>query len=199
MDVIDLVKKDHDRVEELFLRFRGGGGLTGLVRRATGSVPPRQRRSALAGVCRELEVHARVEEEILYPAIRETGDAELGRMLQDAYREHARVKEQLASLRERPEGEDLDARVGALEECVQHHVGEEENDMLPRVAELIDEAKRADLGRRMQAQKRALAGRAGRRTTRPVAARKRGSAARGRRPRTAAGRRKVHRKSRRTG
>ena len=170
MDAIDLVKKDHDRVEELFRRFKGGGGLTGLVRRATGTVPPRQRRTAVEGICRELDVHARIEEEILYPAIRSIHDADLDRMVKESLREHARVKRDVAALRRRSDGEGVEDRVAALEECVNHHVSEEENEMLPRVADLLDPAKREALGRRMQARKRALA--AGRPATRAAAGRR---------------------------
>ena len=72
MDAIELIMKDHDRVEELFARFKGGGGLTGLVRRVTGNVPARERRTAVEHICRELDVHTRVEEEILYPAAQAT-------------------------------------------------------------------------------------------------------------------------------
>src|SRR5204862_944195 len=55
MDAIQLIMKDHDRVEELFARFKGGGGLTGLVRRVTGNVPARERRTAVERICRELD------------------------------------------------------------------------------------------------------------------------------------------------
>jgi hypothetical protein len=83
MDAITLIKKDHDKVEELFARYNGGGGLTGLVKRITGNVPVRQKTTALEGICRELDVHARIEEEILYPALRKTGDPELQRQVDE--------------------------------------------------------------------------------------------------------------------
>ena len=155
MDVIDLVKKDHNRVEELFSRYRGGGGLTGLVKRVTGNVPPRQRKAAVQALCRELDLHARLEEEILYPAARTTGDGELARLIDEALREHARVKEMVRELRTgKHEGEELDNRVNALEECVSHHVNEEEGSMLPRLEQVLPEERRAELGRRFQAGKR---------------------------------------------
>jgi len=155
MDVIDVVRKDHRRVEELFSRFRGGGGLTGLVRRVTGDVPRRQRRSAVEGICRELDLHARLEEEIVYPAARATADPELGRLIGESLREHARVKQLVAQLRATsPEDGDVDARVDALEECVRHHVTQEEGEMLPRLEQVMPERERAQLGRRMQARKR---------------------------------------------
>ena len=155
MDVIDVIKKDHRRVEELFSRFRGGGGLTGLVRRVTGDVPSGLRRSAVDGICRELDVHARLEEEIVYPAARASADPELGRLIEESLREHARVKNLVAALRAiGHEHGEVDARVDALEECVQHHVSEEESEMLPRLQQVMSERDRAQLGRRMQARRR---------------------------------------------
>ena len=193
MDVVDLVKRDHDRVEELFTRFKGGGGLTGLVKRVTGNVSLRQRRTAVTAVCRELDTHATLEEEILYPAARATGDADLGRMLDEAAREHARVKEMVAELRQgRHEGDDLDTKMSSLEECVSHHVREEENEMLPRIESLIDERQRARLGQRMQARRRRA--RARRATRRPTARR---AASRRTRAKTAA--RARHKKRARRG
>jgi hemerythrin superfamily protein len=159
MDAIELIKKDHERVNELFTRYNGGGTLTGLVRRMTGNgVSSRQKRTTLQTICRELDVHARVEEEIFYPAVRATGDPELAKQLDEAFREHAGVKEQIASLRATPDADDVDERVSKLQGDVDHHVREEENEMLPRVEDLIPESERAALGRRMQGRKRALGG-----------------------------------------
>jgi len=172
MDVIEIVKKDHDRVEELFSKFRGGGGLTGLVKRVTGNVSTRQRRTAVVAICRELDIHARLEEEILYPAARATGDGELARQIDESLREHARVKAMVHELQTTSfEGEELDNRVNALEECVSHHVNEEEGEMLPRVDEVMSPEQRADLGRRFQAGKRRSAPRARKATARARATR----------------------------
>jgi iron-sulfur cluster repair protein YtfE (RIC family) len=188
MDAIELIEKDHDRVEELFRRFKGGGGITGMVRRVAGTVTPRERRTALARIRRELQMHTRLEEEIFYPAARRTGDGEVARLLDESLTEHARVKELLGTIGNGAEDEELDARVHALEQAVQHHVSEEENELLPRVRTLIDERRRAELGRRMQSRKRASSAR----STRPRARR----AARTQRRRTAAhGRRKRRRAS----
>ena len=186
MDATELIEKDHDRVEELFRRFRGGGGITGMMRRVAGTVTPRERRTALARIRGELAMHTRLEEEIFYPTARRTGDAEITRLLDESLKEHRRVKELLGKIG--ADTEELDAQLDALEQCFQHHVSEEENEMLPRVRMLIDERRRAELGRRMQARKRALRPR----TTRPAA--RRAQRTRGRRA-TAGGRRRRRRAS----
>ena len=75
MDATQLLKEDHDKVRTLFKQFRGGSGITGLVKRVTGNVSGRERRAAVEKICHELDVHARIEEAIFYPAVRALGDA----------------------------------------------------------------------------------------------------------------------------
>ena len=80
------------------------------------------------------------------------------------------MKQQVAALRaRRGQGDDLDEAVSKLEECVEHHAGEEENEMFPRVQELMPEERRMELGRRLQASKRGGA----RQTATPAPARSR--------------------------
>jgi hemerythrin superfamily protein len=158
MDVIKLLKEDHDRVRSLFQKFRGGGGISGLVKRVTGNVSPRERRAAVEQVCRELDLHARLEEEIFYPAVRALGDAELDRLVDESLREHATVKEEVAALRgNEAENDQLDERVGNLEQSVEHHATEEENEMFPRLQAQMPQEQREALGRRIQSAKRAAA------------------------------------------
>jgi len=139
MDAIELLKKDHQKVTELFKRFNGGGGLTGMVKRVAGSIPERQRRQAADQICRELDVHAQIEEEIFYPAVRALNDDELNSQLSEAFNEHATVKRQVAMIRNGiGRDADLQSKVDELQKCVDHHVSEEEGEMFPK-------AKRAKL------------------------------------------------------
>jgi len=154
MDAIELLKKDHQKVTELFKRFNGGGGLTGMVKRVAGSIPERQRRQAADQICRELDVHALIEEEIFYPAVRALNDDELNSQLSEAFNEHATVKRQVAMIRNGiGRDADLQSKVDELQKCVDHHVSEEEGEMFPRVEELMDEGRRSELGRALQARK----------------------------------------------
>jgi hemerythrin superfamily protein len=155
MDAIELLTNDHNTVRELFAKFRGGGGLTGLVRRTIGSVSSQERRQAVDRVCKELETHTRIEEEIFYPAVRALGDAELNDQVSEALSEHSKVKGEVARLRAtRGDGEDVDNRMSQLEQDVEHHASEEEREMFPRLEDLMPGEEREDLGRRMQALKR---------------------------------------------
>src|SRR5262249_4893658 len=140
MDAIELLTNDHNKVRELFQKFNGGGGLTGLVRRTVGTVEPRERRGSLAQICQELEVHTRIEEDIFYPAVRALGDGELNVQVAEALSEHGKVKEEVRRLRGKDGTEDdLDSQVDQLEQDVEHHAGEEEREMFPRLEELMSQ------------------------------------------------------------
>jgi len=155
MDAIELLTSDHNKVRELFAKFNGGGGLTGLVRRTVGSVSAQERQRSIDQVCKELETHTRIEEQIFYPAVQELDDSELDHQVREALDEHAKVKGEVARLRGmRGDDGDIDQLMTELEQNVEHHASEEENEMFPRLEELMSEAERADLGRRLQAAKR---------------------------------------------
>ncbi len=179
MDATELLKKDHDKVRELFAQFRGGGGITGLVKRVTGNVSERERRSAVEKVCNELDVHALIEEEIFYPAVKGLGDPELARQVDEGIREHGTVKQDVARIRQvGADGEPakIDELMTKLEECVEHHASEEEREMFPRVRDLMADDRRMELGRQLQARKRSGAGMASR--ARAAAGRRSAGAAR---------------------
>jgi iron-sulfur cluster repair protein YtfE (RIC family) len=164
MDAIELLEKDHQKVTELFQRFNGGGGLTGLVKRVTGNVPDRQRRQAADQICRELEVHTIIEEELFYPAVRALNDDRLNGMLAEAFKEHATVKQLVATIRSGTGVDsDLQSKMNELQSDVDHHVREEEHEMFPRVELLMDAPRRDRLAREMRARKQQVEPRPARR------------------------------------
>lgn len=150
MDAIELLKKDHQEVTKLFQRFRGAKG-------------DRAGAAVVEKICDELDVHSLIEEDIFYPAVRRADD-DLAAKVDEALQEHARVKQQVATLRARvreagrEDAGDLSGQVGALEQDVEHHVTEEEGEMFPRVTEAMSERERSELGERLQRRKRELAG-----------------------------------------
>ena len=110
-DAITLLKGDHRTVEELFERFETTNG------KATKARIAQQ-------VCMELTVHATIEEEIFYPAIKDDVDQEI---LHEAYVEHDGAKILIAEiLAGSPDDEFFDAKVKVLSEMIKHHVKEEE-------------------------------------------------------------------------
>lgn len=117
-DAIALLRADHKTVTELFDRFEKTRSSS-------------RKKAIVSQVCLELTVHAQIEEEIFYPAVKAAlKDKEL---VPEATVEHASVKELIAQVRDvEPDGEMYDARVRVMSEFVKHHVKEEQNEMFLR-------------------------------------------------------------------
>ncbi len=141
-DAIALLRADHKAVTELFDRFEK-------TRSAT------RKKAIVSQVCLELTVHAQIEEEIFYPAVKAAlKDKEL---VPEATVEHASVKALIAQVRDVEPGDEMyDARVTVMSEFVKHHVKEEQNEMFPKA-----KASRLDLvalGEQLMARKTELMG-----------------------------------------
>ncbi len=113
-----MLRADHKRVSELFDKFES-------ARTAL------QKKRIVAEICKELTIHAMIEEEIFYPAFKAAlKDKEL---VPEANVEHASVKDLIAQVQDaEPDGEMYDARVKVMGEFVKHHVKEEQNEMFPK-------------------------------------------------------------------
>jgi hemerythrin superfamily protein len=97
-------------------------------------------------ICFELTLHALIEEETFYPAVRAAIDDD--DLVDEAEAEHAQVKDLISQLEEmEPDDERFDATVMELSEQVERHVSEEESNMFvkARSAQLDLE----DLGRQI--------------------------------------------------
>ena len=88
-------------------------------------------------ICAALTIHATIEEEIFYPAVREAiDDMDL---MDEADVEHASAKDLIAQLESASPGDDhFDAKVTVLGEMIDHHVKEEEGEMFPKAKKAID-------------------------------------------------------------
>ena len=139
-DAIALLKADHEVVSQLFAEYE--------KTRSTSN-----KKALVAEICTKLSVHAQIEEEIFYPAVKTALKDKL--LVPEATVEHAGVKDLIAQLQGvEPDGEMYDAKVKVLSEYVKHHVKEEQNEMFPKAkASSID---MAELGARMAARKDAL-------------------------------------------
>ena len=127
-DAVDLLDADHIAVKKLFTQFR----------KLSEAKAPADERKALADrICKELTVHADIEEQIFYPAAREAiGDDAL---LNEAEVEHASAKDLIAQISDMDADEALfDAKVIVLGEYIDHHVEEEREEMFPK-------ARRSDM------------------------------------------------------
>ncbi len=144
MDAIQLVKKDHKTVEALFKQFE----------RAEKAEKHSELKRIVRELIKELSVHAAIEEQILYPAMRE-GDEDAEDDVLEALEEHHLVKLTLLELdKMSPKDERYCAKVTVLMENVRHHVEEEEEELLPKLRELLEPKKLKELGELMEKAKR---------------------------------------------
>jgi len=144
MNAISLLMQDHKAVKALFAQYEG------LSDRSFAT-----KKKLADQICQELTVHTQLEEEIFYPAVRRS--IHDGDLMDEALVEHASAKELIAQIEAMDPADDLyDAKVKVLSEQIEHHVGEEEGDMFPKVRQTGVDLEA--LGREMAARKEQLTG-----------------------------------------
>ena len=127
LEATALLRADHKHVGELFVEYT-----------ATQSVAKKKR--IVADICTELTVHAQVEEEIFYPAVKKALKDKV--LVPEATVEHASLKALIAQVEGvEPDGEMFDAKIRVLCEFVKHHVKEEQGQIFPKA-----KASALDLG-----------------------------------------------------
>lgn len=135
-DACALLDADHRAVKKLFNDYdalAGSKARTSLARKI----------DLAREICTELTVHAQIEEEIFYPALREA--IKQTDLLAEAEVEHASAKDLIAQIEaaidDGDTGEAFDAKVKVLGEYIDHHVKEERSEIFPKARA----ARRLDL------------------------------------------------------
>jgi hemerythrin superfamily protein len=140
-DAITSLREDHRRVEKLFKQFE----------KVAGGDAHKTQQGIVEEIIRELSVHAAVEEQVFYPAVRKAVDDAEDTIL-EALEEHHVVKWTLSELDGMaPTEERFKAKVTVLIESVRHHVEEEEGELFPKVREVIKRKELVELGETMDA------------------------------------------------
>ena len=120
-DACSLLDADHRNVKKLFKAYEE------LTHSKAANVSDKKREMAQE-ICSELTVHAQIEEEIFYPAVREA--IKETDLLDEAEVEHASAKDLIAQIQGATEIDDkFDAKVTVLGEYIDHHVKEERNEI----------------------------------------------------------------------
>jgi len=137
MDAIELLKTDHRKVEKLFDGLMKSKGEVSLFRELD----------------KELTVHAEIEEKLFYPAAKNV--APTRDLVLESIEEHKQIKMVLSDLEQADKGTDeWRAGLKVLMEDVQHHVGEEEKELFPKVEDkVLSRQELEDLGKRMEEMK----------------------------------------------
>jgi hemerythrin superfamily protein len=134
VDAIQLIVSDHREVERLFKEFERAERAGDVTRQG----------ECVRSLVRELSVHASIEEQFVYPALRERAGDE--RVL-DALEEHHGAKVTLDEIDALPAGHPrLPSKVRLLAESVRRHVEAEERELLPALERALGEEGRRDLG-----------------------------------------------------
>ena len=138
MDAFTLLKTDHKTV----------AGLMDKIEKTTERAV-KTRDELFAQLKSELDIHAEIEEKILYPVLEkadETHDISL-----EAYEEHRIVKQLLSELDSEPkDAEEWTAKFTVLKENVEHHVEEEEGEMFKKARKVLSEEEIEELGARLE-------------------------------------------------
>lgn len=140
MNALELLKTDHQKVADLFAKAEAAA--------------ESQKPAIFEKINAELEVHAHIEETIFYPKLRSEGNEELVDIVNEGIEEHHQVKMFLRELSALSDGsEKFEPKLKVLQEDVEHHVEEEENEMFPLVKAQFDAEVLEELGSEMEAEK----------------------------------------------
>jgi iron-sulfur cluster repair protein YtfE (RIC family) len=140
MNALELLKADHRVVENLFKQAE--------------SADESKRPEIFAEIKKELDVHSHIEETIFYPKLKDEGEKELVDIVLEGIEEHRQVKMFLKELDELSgDSEKFEPKLKVLQEDVEHHVKEEEDEMFPLVESGFDSEVLDQLGAEMEAEK----------------------------------------------
>ncbi|HWF90276.1 MAG TPA: hemerythrin domain-containing protein [Pyrinomonadaceae bacterium] len=146
MDAFSLLKADHRKVEDLFAQLESARG--------------QSKMRLFQQIQTELELHTHIEETIFYPALekpKQTHD-----LTMEAYEEHDVVKKLLEEMsKAKSPTEEWDAKAKVLQENVEHHVEEEENELFPKAEAALGDEEIETLGEQLEAEKMRMQGRRG--------------------------------------
>lgn len=144
-NAVAMLKADHAKFRTLFARLENGGS---------------ESKQILSELEKELKIHSILEEELFYPTFREAANNDEQKdMYFEALEEHHVLDMILPEMK--PLSADSDhfkAKATVLKELVEHHAGEEEEEMFPQAQEMLGEARMLRLGASMAERRQELEG-----------------------------------------
>ncbi|HEX8556947.1 MAG TPA: hemerythrin domain-containing protein [Pyrinomonadaceae bacterium] len=144
MNAFQLLKEDHQKVSGLFQQLE-----------PTTERAEKTRTELFGKLQQELDIHARIEEAVFYPAIKQA--AETREIVLEGFEEHHVVKMLLKELEATPvDTEQWTAKLKVLKENVEHHVEEEEQEMFQKARQVLSEDDIDRLGAQMEEMRKQL-------------------------------------------
>lgn len=120
INVLDLLREDHQEVKRLFDEFQNADG--------------RSRQDVAEEALKALETHTKIEEVLVYPAIREAIEDQ--EKVDEANEEHHVVAILIKELKKMKASADgYKAKFMVMSELVKHHIEEEEGELFPQAEE----------------------------------------------------------------
>ena len=143
MRATTILKKDHRMVSGLLMTLGMTPKINGMVRR-----------TLFNQIRQSLMIHAQVEEEIFYPAVRNLMYGGEDSKVDEAYREHQTVKDLLNQMANMDKiSDEFDGKLAELKKNIQHHVQQEEGDMFPLVTHRMSSERLEEIGQKMHERK----------------------------------------------
>jgi hemerythrin superfamily protein len=133
--ITDMIRFDHSHVMVTFHQY-------------TKDKKPSVKKALADTICTALEIHAKLEEEIFYPVLRQLdGDDQF---IRKAVPEHDEMRRVIAELRNAdPASTEHDRLLHVLMRDVIHHVADEETEALPRAESMLTKERLSELGAAM--------------------------------------------------
>jgi hemerythrin-like domain-containing protein len=137
IDAITLLENDHRRLEDLLARGE-----------ATSERAARERKALLDTLAMELTLHETIEEQVLYPALKQYPEAHA--IVMEGFQEHHVADLIVRELYETSTtAEEWAAKFKVLKENLEHHIEEEEGPMFRTARGVMTREALIDLGARM--------------------------------------------------
>jgi hypothetical protein len=138
MDAFELLKSDHEKVAGIMDKIE-----------ATTERALKTREELFTQLKTELDIHAKIEEEIFYPVLEKADESR--DITLEAFEEHRVVKRLLSELdTDAKDDEHWTAKFTVLKENVEHHVEEEEGELFKKARKVLSKEEIEDLGTRME-------------------------------------------------
>jgi hemerythrin-like domain-containing protein len=136
-DVVERIEHDHREVEEMFAAFTANPS-----------------KAKALEICDELDKHTKAEDKEVYPVFAEELSNEKSK-IKEATDEHKEARQLIGQIRNTKDEEHLSELMVQLEQAVQHHVHEEESEMLPKARRELPTEELDELGTRFEEAKNA--------------------------------------------
>jgi hemerythrin superfamily protein len=138
MDVLSLLEADHDEVKDLFKR----------IEKARGT----RAREVWDEISSKLTLHEKLEETHFYPKLKEEKAAK--DIVLESYEEHHVLDVLINEINAlEPDDEAWEPKIKVLQENVEHHIEEEQEELFPKVRKIWSTEQRAEVGRAMMQMK----------------------------------------------